>query len=63
MQLKDIINKIEDDKFDLYFKGSYIGDFSVDEALKSNWINEKVVSIGTEDGVLSIYLSEGSREF
>lgn len=61
--LKDIIDILNSD-IELYFKGSYVGDFSKEELRKTKWIEDRVVGLEA-DGVdkLCVYLSDYNRAF
>ncbi len=61
--LKDIIS-ILNSGIELYFKGSYVGEFTKEELRKSKWINDRVVGIETDaEPKICVYLSGYNRAF
>lgn len=65
--LKDIIDLIDSNVIALYYKGSYIDDFCDKDNIKqTNWMNEKVCSIATDDifqNTIEIYLTDINRNY
>lgn len=63
--LKDILDIINS-KINLFYKGSYVGEFTKEE-LKykyTDWLYDKVISIeNEEESTISIYLSSLDRNF
>ena len=63
--LKDILDIINS-KIDLFYKGSYVGEFTKEE-LKykyTDWLCDKVISIeNEEESTISIYLTYLNRNF
>ena len=63
--LEDILDIINS-KIDLYYKGSYVGEFTKEE-LKykyTDWLYDKVISIENEgESTISIYLTYLNRNF
>lgn len=61
--LKDIVD-ILNSKTELFFKGSYIGEFTKKELKNLDCINDRVVSIETDgETTLCVYLSDYNRTF
>ena len=59
--LKDIVDVLNS-KIKLFFRGSYIGEFTKEELKKLEWINDRVVCIETDgEATLCLYLS-GSKD-
>ena len=56
--LKDILDIINS-KIDLFYKGSYVGEFTKEELkYKYKWLYDKVISIeNEEESTISIYLN------
>ena len=63
--LKDILDIINS-KIDLFYKGSYVGEFTKEE-LKyeyTEWLDDRVISIeNEEESTISIYLTYLNRNF
>lgn len=61
--LKDIVD-ILNSKIELYYKGQYVCDFTNEELKQTLWINDRVVSIETdEESIICLYLSDYNRAF
>lgn len=63
--LKDILDIINS-KINLFYKGSYVGEFTKEELKDkyTDWLDDKVVSIeNEEESTISIYLTYVNRNF
>ena len=68
MLLKDIIDMIQFENIDLYYKGSYCDSYNTIQSIKeSSWINDRVCCITYDDSCLDktieIYLTSIDRKF
>lgn len=61
INLKDIIN-ILNGTIELYFKGSLVGLFTKEQLKETEWINDRVSGIETdEEPTLCVYLTDFNR--
>lgn len=62
---KDILDIINS-KINLFYKGSYVGEFTKEELKDeyTEWLDDRVISIENEEElVISIYLTSPNRSF
>ena len=61
--LKDILD-ILNSKIEIFYKGSYVCEFTKEELKETEWINDRIVSIESdEQPTICIYLSDFNRSF
>lgn len=61
--LKDILD-ILNSRIEIYYKSSYVGEFTKEELKKTGWINDRIVGIESdEEPTICIYLSDVTRKF
>lgn len=61
--LKDIVHVLNE-PIEIYYKGSFVGEFAINELKETEWMNDKVCSIDAdEEQTLCVYLTTLDRMY